>query len=644
MAPTPTAPSLPLPPLTAIPTNSKARPQRKKVNDDAAYFGPPTGALGVKRPAIDRADGEPRVKRKRMDVPVFLANGNNGIAKRVGERPVPLEGGDLNVSLIDFKKMSTETLYGYIAQYDLIPPIVPSPLSALDPPPPLFLEHTSRQNSLAPSPAPLTTPANRPRRDPKDSRRRHSRFQDDDIAKRTPILSDVNEFNGVLADIAEKHFRETNLKEVDTLASFMCALSIFRFPSPFIPFKSSVKHPSVQSTSFRKMKFSASTLCFVLPLLAAQVSALSVPRADLARERGFGQHSGGQSSGSGAAAAAAAAAAAKGKGSKGAASSSVGAAASSTAAAAASTAAAASNSTAAAGNSTAPPSTVDSSNAQTSLTLDPAVIASGFAQNGQATQEAGQVASLTSTNNYINFCATTNQPLTNGAQVKTGSCNPAPMGQIPATTAMPSAKFTFPKNLDNIATENTAFTVTMAIQNMETGNFVNAQTNYFSAPQQLNAQGQIIGHSHVVIEALTAIDQTTPTDPTTFAFFLGLNAAAQNGVLTADVTNGLPAGVYKLTSINTAANHQPVLVPVAQHGSTEDSVYFTVGGSNSTTAATGSAAASSAAPAAAAATSAAASSAAKGGAAAAAGAAAKGAAGKNKNGKGGRRFIRELDY
>jgi hypothetical protein len=59
----------------------------------------------------------------------------------------------------------------------------------------------------------------------------------------------------------------------------------------------------------------------------------------------------------------------------------------------------------------------------------------------------------------------------------------------------------------------------MAINNLETGNFVNAQANYFSAPQQLNGQGIIVGHSHVVVETLQALDQTTPNDPTKFAFF-----------------------------------------------------------------------------------------------------------------------------
>lgn len=116
----------------------------------------------------------------------------------------------------------------------------------------------------------------------------------------------------------------------------------------------------------------------------------------------------------------------------------------------------------------------------------------------------------------------------------------------------------------------------MAIRNLETGHFVNAEENYFSAPQQLNNQGEIIGHSHVVVEKLAAIDQITLTNPSQFAFFKGLNDAAVNGVLSAAVTGGLPTGFYKLSSINTAANHQPVLVPIAQHGSLDDAIYFTV--------------------------------------------------------------------
>ncbi|KAI5120560.1 hypothetical protein M0805_000288 [Coniferiporia weirii] len=235
----------------------------------------------------------------------------------------------------------------------------------------------------------------------------------------------------------------------------------------------------------------------------------------------------------------------------------------------------------------------NSGNEQDSTTLDPSVIATGFAQDGQATPAAGQVASLTSTNNFINFCLTVNKPITNGQQIQTGSCNPAPMGVIAATTNMPSSKFVFPPNGGSVV-EGQAFTIQMAINNIETGNFVNADSNYYSAPQQVNSAGDIIGHSHVVIEALSSLDQTTTTSPGTFAFFKGINGAAVNGVVTADVTDGLPAGVYRMASINAAANHQPVLVAVAQHGSLDDMVYFTVT-SNSTGAAAASGAATDAA-------------------------------------------------
>jgi len=72
-----------------------------------------------------------------------------------------------------------------------------------------------------------------------------------------------------------------------------------------------------------------------------------------------------------------------------------------------------------------------SGDAQTSLTLDPSVIASGFAQNGQATQEPGQVASLTSKNNFINFCASTKQALTKRSTGYVRFVQPSPDGPNP---------------------------------------------------------------------------------------------------------------------------------------------------------------------------------------------------------------------
>jgi len=225
----------------------------------------------------------------------------------------------------------------------------------------------------------------------------------------------------------------------------------------------------------------------------------------------------------------------------------------------------------------------------TSTTLDASVIAAGFADDGQNPPVDGQSASLTSTNNFINFCV--GKTITNGQQLKGGSCNPCPIGDIPSFDNMPSAKFVFPANGDTSIAPNTAFTIKMQIQKMQTGVFVNAQKNYFAAPQQLNGGGQIIGHTHFTVEALgDGVGQTTPTDPGTFVFFKGINDPAANGIASTSVDDGLPAGAYRVCSINSSSNHQPVIVPVAQHGSLDDCAYFQVGAAAGGAAAGGAAA------------------------------------------------------
>lgn len=134
---------------------------------------------------------------------------------------------------------------------------------------------------------------------------------------------------------------------------------------------------------------------------------------------------------------------------------------------------------------------------------------------------------------------------------------------------MPSSQFIFPKITDVIQ-EFQTFTVKMAITNMETGDFTNPNTNYFAAPQFL-VNGFISGHSHITIQLIpNGPNQTTPIDPVDFAFFKGLNVKDKGGILTADVVGGLPAGFYRVSSLNTAANHQPVVMPVAQRGATDD--------------------------------------------------------------------------
>jgi hypothetical protein len=137
---------------------------------------------------------------------------------------------------------------------------------------------------------------------------------------------------------------------------------------------------------------------------------------------------------------------------------------------------------------------------------------------------------------------------------------------------MPSSKFVVPVNGQDFPA-NTAFTIQMAINHLETGNFVNAQANYYAAPQQINGQGDIVGHSHFTVQDVGSFTSTTPLDPNVFAFFKGVNAAAVNGILSETVSAGLPAGAYRVCSMNTDANHTPCLVAVAQHGSLDDCVY-----------------------------------------------------------------------
>jgi len=320
------------------------------------------------------------------------------------------------------------------------------------------------------------------------------------------------------------------------------------------------------------MKFSAAftSLVLLVPLFAGEALGAAAVGRDFFQFHRGGRHGNGRQQGNGAAASNSTAANTS--------------AAAATSTAAANTTAVASNATAVANNATVLANTGSSNNngsssdPQSSLTLDPAVIATGFEQNGQATPVAGQVASLTSSNNFINFCLTVpNLPITNGQQIKTGSCNPNPMGIIAATTNMPAAKFVSPVNGQDIA-PNTAFTISMAVNHLETGNFVNAETNYYAAPQQVNAAGDIIGHTHFTVQSIPSFTSTTPLDSSVFAFFKGVNGAAVNGVVSESVTAGLPAGVYRVCSINTDANHAPCLVAVAQHGSLDDCVYFSVGG------------------------------------------------------------------
>ncbi|KAI0369902.1 hypothetical protein BV20DRAFT_325821 [Pilatotrama ljubarskyi] len=227
-------PSTPSVAPTAATPAPRARGQnaRKRAAqaDDAAYHA----AVGTKRAAADRADGDrERTKRKRVD-----ASTTAGGTASTSHATHPASAGDKEdrVSLIDFTALPTDALHRYLAHFDLIPDLEPSPLSVEDPGPPSSLlkpkaqiplhGHALRQASTAsPGPIPTGGAANRPRRDPGGNRRRSTRLVEEErVPAPPPVYGDIAEVDGVLAAIAERHFREQEVKEVDTLAAFMCAV------------------------------------------------------------------------------------------------------------------------------------------------------------------------------------------------------------------------------------------------------------------------------------------------------------------------------------------------------------------------------------------------------------------------------------
>ncbi|KAI5991303.1 hypothetical protein F5J12DRAFT_468640 [Pisolithus orientalis] len=191
-------------------SGSRSRPQaRRKPNDDAAYTGP--SSTGAKRHATDRAEGEPRVKRKRLD-PASAA------ARRAEKAEADEED---EKSIVDFNKLPTATLHRYLSHFNLTPFIYPSQLTSTPPPAPSILLDPTRQTSRGLSPLAITTSASRPRRDPKNQSRRRSSRLLEESEPRVPILADVADVHSVLATLVDKHFQEYVANEIDTLASFM---------------------------------------------------------------------------------------------------------------------------------------------------------------------------------------------------------------------------------------------------------------------------------------------------------------------------------------------------------------------------------------------------------------------------------------
>lgn len=157
------------------------------------------------------------------------------------------------------------------------------------------------------------------------------------------------------------------------------------------------------------------------------------------------------------------------------------------------------------------------------------------------------------------------------------------MGDLPAKTAMVSSVITFPTTGGKDIASDTTFNISVQMSNLVAGSFTNADATYFSAPQFLQG-GQVVGHTHVTVQDLgNSLNPTQALDATQFAFFKGINDAGNGkGLLQAVVTGGLPAGNYRVCTMASASNHQPVIMPVAQRGTADDCTKFVVSGNGNT--------------------------------------------------------------
>ncbi|KAK1926040.1 hypothetical protein DB88DRAFT_520905 [Papiliotrema laurentii] len=204
------------------------------------------------------------------------------------------------------------------------------------------------------------------------------------------------------------------------------------------------------------------------------------------------------------------------------------------------------------------------------LALDPSLLLK-VQPGGNAS--AGEAASATSNNNFIGFC--NGKTLTNGLQVKGGSCAVTPLGDIPSTNNLVSTFFTKPKMGEKIPVRTT-FTVSLAAQGMVLGSFTNAKSTYYAAPQQLSG-GKVVGHVHFVIQRMQSPTSTAVLDPGVFEFFKGLDFGDVNGESSVDVVGGLDAGAFRVCTIVSNSNHASVIMPVAQRGAENTCSYFQVG-------------------------------------------------------------------
>ncbi|BBN09137.1 hypothetical protein MPTK1_4g17450 [Marchantia polymorpha subsp. ruderalis] len=155
-----------------------------------------------------------------------------------------------------------------------------------------------------------------------------------------------------------------------------------------------------------------------------------------------------------------------------------------------------------------------------------------------------------------------------------GTCSTTQLGEIPSRDHMTSTLILEPQSGATIPAR-TAFQVIVKMMNLDTGFFSDPETQYYTSSQQLNKDGLIKGHAHIVVQKLRGRDLVPSA--TDFDFFKGLNTAADGDErLFASVDEGLSPGKYRLCSTAASFSHNSLVLPVAQRGPQDDCIRFTV--------------------------------------------------------------------
>lgn len=129
---------------------------------------------------------------------------------------------------------------------------------------------------------------------------------------------------------------------------------------------------------------------------------------------------------------------------------------------------------------------------------------------------------------------------------------------------MISSIIVHPQPGDELAA-NTSFNVSVQTAHLRPGFQANPYATYYSAPQNLDENEDIICHCHVMKEDIGSLRTAQAPDPRDFAYFTAINTEGdEDGLLETEITDGVPAGVYRIFTMIMSQNHQPVVIPVGQ--------------------------------------------------------------------------------